>query len=39
MACNIDYGCALRVYDNGGRTMDRYTAIPPRWAGDEWREG
>ena len=26
------YGCALRIYDNGGRSFDRYTLIPPRWA-------
>lgn len=26
------YGCDLRIYDNGGKTLDRYTAIPPRWA-------
>lgn len=28
----------LRCYDNGGRTSDRYTIIPPRWAGRRWRE-
>jgi hypothetical protein len=22
----------LRCYDNGGKTADRYTIIPPRWA-------
>ena len=26
------YGCTLRMYDNGGKTFDRYTCIPPRWA-------
>lgn len=26
------YGCLLRVYDNGGRTCDRFTIIPPRSA-------
>lgn len=26
------YGTALRIYDNGGRTLDRYTILPPRWA-------
>src|SRR5699024_1055150 len=26
------YGTVLRCYDNGGRTLDRYTIIPPRWA-------
>lgn len=26
------YGTSLRLYDNGGRTCDRYTVIPPRWA-------
>lgn len=29
---------ALRCYDNGGKTCDRYTILPPRWAGREWRE-
>lgn len=31
------YGCDLRIYDNGGKTLDRYTAIPPRWA-SQYRE-
>jgi len=26
------YGCALRIYDNGGATFDRFTCVPPRWA-------
>lgn len=26
------YGTVLRCYDNGGRSGDRYTIIPPRWA-------
>lgn len=26
------YGTVLRIYDNGGKTCDRYTIIPPRWA-------
>jgi hypothetical protein len=26
------YGTALRCYDNNGRSCDRYTIIPPRWA-------
>lgn len=26
------YGTVLRCYDNGGKTADRYTVIPPRWA-------
>lgn len=26
------YGTVLRLYDNGGKTCDRYTVIPPRWA-------
>lgn len=25
------YGTVLRIYDNGGKTMDRYTILPPRW--------
>lgn len=28
----------LRCFDNGGRTFDRYTILPPRWAGADWRE-
>lgn len=32
------YGTALRLYDNGGKTCDRFTIIPPRWAGQAWRE-
>jgi hypothetical protein len=31
------YGTVLRCYDNGGRTMDRYTIVPPRWA-SEYRQ-
>lgn len=31
------YGTVLRLYDNGGRSCDRYTIIPPRWA-REYRE-
>lgn len=31
------YGTVLRIYDNGGKTADRYTIIPPRWA-VEYRE-
>lgn len=26
------YGTELRIYDNGGKTADRYTIIPPRYA-------
>ncbi len=26
--------CTLRIFDNGGRTFDRYTILPPRWARD-----
>lgn len=22
----------LRIYDNGGKSFDRYTILPPRWA-------
>ena len=25
------YGTTLRIYDNGWRTLDRYTILPPRW--------
>lgn len=32
------YGSALRIYDNGGRTLDRYTIVPPRDAGPAYRE-
>lgn len=29
------YGTVLRCFDNGGKTFDRYTIIPPRWAKEE----
>lgn len=32
------YGTTLRIYDNGGKTADRYTIIPPRNAGATYRE-
>lgn len=32
------YGTTLRLYDNGGRSADRYTIVPPRWAGEDYRE-
>lgn len=32
------YGTVLRLYDNEGKTADRYTIIPPRWAGADYRE-
>lgn len=31
------YGTVLRIYDNGGATMDRYTIVPPHWA-TQYRE-
>ncbi len=31
------YGTTLRIYDNGGRTIDRYSILPPRWA-KEYKE-
>lgn len=30
---------SLRIYDNGGRTFDRFTIIPPRWATDYRGDG
>ena len=27
------YGAEVRIYDNGGTTVDRYTILPPRYAG------
>ena len=33
------YGTNLRVYDNGGKSFDRYTIIPPRWAKDYRENG
>ena len=33
------YGTVLRCFDNGGKSADRYTIVPPRWAGAEYREG
>ena len=32
MKTNEIYGTNLRCYDNKGKTVDRYTVIPPRWA-------
>lgn len=29
----------LRIYDNGGKTFDRYTILPPRWATDYRGDG
>lgn len=26
------HGATLRIFDNGGKTLDRYTIMPPRWA-------
>lgn len=26
----------LRCFDNNGKTFDRYTIVPPRWAKDEF---
>jgi hypothetical protein len=28
------YGAVLRCYDNGGKSADRYTIVPPRWANE-----
>lgn len=33
------YGTVLRCYDNGGKTADRYTIIPPRWARKDYGQG
>jgi hypothetical protein len=30
------YGTALRIFDNGGKTADRFTILPPRWAGRDY---
>lgn len=32
------YGTVLRCFDNGGKTADRYTILPPYWAHDEWKQ-
>ena len=33
------YGTVLRIFDNGGKTYDRYTVLPPRWADRAvWRD-
>lgn len=32
-----NYGTELRIFDNGGKTFDRYTIMPPRYA-TEYRE-
>lgn len=26
------YGTYLRIWDDGGKSFDRYTILPPRWA-------
>lgn len=36
---NRYYGCALRCYDNGGETFDRYTILPPHKPGEGMVEG
>jgi hypothetical protein len=28
----LNRGTILRLYDNGGKSFDRYTILPPRWA-------
>lgn len=28
----------LRIFDNGGKTLDRYTIIPPRWHHREYKD-
>lgn len=33
------YGTVLRCYDNGGRSFDCFTIIPPRWARDYREHG
>lgn len=33
-----DYGARVRVWDNGGKTFDRYTILPPANAGAQYRE-
>lgn len=33
------YGCTVRIYDNGGKSLDRYTLIPPRWAKEYQERG
>lgn len=32
MSIKKRYGTVLRCFDNGGKTWDRYTVFPPRWA-------
>jgi hypothetical protein len=36
MPAHIDYGARVRIWDHP-KTADRYTILPPRTAGDEWR--
>jgi len=36
MPAHIDYGAHVRIYDYP-KTADRYTILPPRTAGDDWR--
>lgn len=28
------YGTVLRIFDNNGKSFDRYTICPPRWANE-----
>lgn len=35
----IRYGTELRIFDNGGKTYDRYTIVPPRYASGEREKG
>lgn len=39
MSIHERYGTVLRCYDNGGKTCDRYTVVPPRWAKEEHEGG
>ena len=37
MPAHIDYGARVRIWDAGERFADRYTILPPRTAGTDWR--
>ena len=30
------YGCAVRIWDAGPELADRFSILPPRWAGPDW---
>ena len=37
MATHRNYGARVRIWDSGDSFADRYTILPPRTAGADWR--